>query len=310
MTSFDKRGGEPAGGTFSAETEPERGENVEALWEKEDIVTLSLRRHSKYDTERGSPRVGSLTKEGIEEARQKAKAWHERVPKGAEVEIYESPSFMVAGERALPEPHKVKPRRATITASTYEKEVFGRLAPAKMEKGLLQSVRRKRSYLLGDFVESAKKTELIPNFFKARGKAYGSNDEKFWGDFVEGKLDPQVQEALTAFGGSSPLDLAKNMADFIAGVSGAKKEKSEVKQIALAVTHGETMESFLFHLEKFLKEKQGFPPEAKRVAIKHNEGFDAHIGLDGNLVVDTGEGKILQVNLDEFKDYLAKAAAS
>lgn len=282
-------------------------EEIEALWRDKEVVSLSLRRHSRYDTERGSAKVGSLTIPGIEEAKRAAKNWSEKLSKDAGVTIYESPSFLIAGEREKPVPHKLKPRRATITASLYEKEIFGKLAPAKIDEksGMLQSTRRKQADLLGDPMERITTREQgakIPVFFKTRAEIYGKDMQRFWHDFSHGRLDPRVEEALKACGGSDSLDLAANLTEFISGAG--KKESFDKKNVILGLTHGETMESFLYQLGEFLKTKGRKAEGIDETSFSYNEGFDIHLDGAGNLTVALPSGKNFEVNLSEFKKYI------
>lgn len=286
----------------------ERGpEEVEALWEDKKIVSLSFRRHGRYDTERGSEKVGSLTVPGIEEAGRAARNWSGNLPKDVRVTIHESPSFLIAGERQYPTPHKVKPRRATITASLYEKEIFGKLAPAKIDEksGMLQSTRRKQTDLLGDLMEHITTREQearISAFFETRAEIYGKDMERFWHDFSHGRLDPRLQEALKACGGSDSLDLATNLTEFISGAG--KAESADKKNVILGLTHGETMESFLYQLGEFFKTKGHEAEGLGETSFSYNEGFDVHIDGAGNLVVVLPGGKNFGVNLHEFREYL------
>ena len=129
------------------------------LWNDKNVVSMSFRRHTLYDyaghdpveVSGGRPK-GAITPMGIYYARREAKRWHDTLPLDSNVVIFESPSFMPAGERESPRSHLFLPSRARQTASIYETEVFGDQAMAEEVDDSfspIQSKRRKRAYLLG-----------------------------------------------------------------------------------------------------------------------------------------------------------------
>ncbi|HCB56199.1 hypothetical protein A2239_01335 [Candidatus Uhrbacteria bacterium RIFOXYA2_FULL_40_9] len=258
------------------------------LWKEPEIYTLSLRRHSKYDTDIKSPRRGSLTPEGIQMAKDAAEEWKKNLPEGTDISIFESPSYLPAGERIDPETgetHMLAPRRATITASIYEKSLFGDLAPAKTdeESGMKQSVRRQKEPLIGDLMEHAKDGSKIPAFFKARGKAYGDDLPRFWHDFVTGNLPEEVEKTLKVAGGTCAKEQAQNMLTFILKTN--QQPRSEKKQAGIALSHGEPQESLLHQMDKFLEETKGMNPGLYQGMIAHNKGMDLHMKPDGMMTI-------------------------
>lgn len=284
----------------SFEQSPNRPENIEQidperLWENPDVITISFRRHSAYDYYGKEVPIGSLTKKGIELARVAAKDWISQIPENSNVTIYESPSYEVAGKREFPELHDVLPRRATITASIYEKEVFGNLAKSTQdeETGLLQSTRRKQSGLLGDFFEQADNDQEIENFFQVQEQVYG-DDKKFWEDYYRNQLDEDVEEALKKAKGSTSSDEAANVKKFITQIVGSKIEGK--KNINLAVTHGEVMTSFLSSVFQRL----GLEVPITDIEFDYNLGFDIHIKND-QLVIVIPNMQPLVINMAELK---------
>src|SRR3989338_2600154 len=289
----------------------------EKWWSDKGVVSLSFRRHSRYDYGGEKIPAGSLTSEGITLAREEARKWKEALPDDAKVTIFESPSFIPAGMREKPEPHMLMPSRARQTASIYEKEVFGDLAPA--EEGddplyKMQSTRRKLASNLGDFMEHVTEEEaaFIPAFFKTRKEVYGDDIGKFWEDFTAGTLEPRVQEALEKCGGDGSRELAENLAAFIREATDGKREDSagvlKEKTVNLAGTHGETMESFIHYVRQFLiaEDRQG---DADAISagtdFGYNKGFDAHV-KNGELFIEGGREIVKVGDIDAFLEYLKK----
>jgi len=288
------------------------------LWRNIDVISVSFRRHSRYDYAGGKPSLddpearpkGSLTKQGIELAREQAKKWKESLPADSNITIFESPSYMVAGERQTPETHLLLPSRARQTASIYEKEIFGDLAPTETVDDSLnpiQSQRRKRAYLLGDFMENVTEdgAKFIKDFFKIRSEVYGSDMHKFWEDYTKNILDSRVQDALEKCGASTSKDLASNLIEFLKKIS-EETEADDKKRIDLALTHGETMESFLYHVSRFLIENEQTEDATilENVSFGYNEGLDVHIERSQLLI--EWKNKIIAVgSIDDVIRYLS-----
>lgn len=287
-------------------------EKNERLWKNPEMVTVSFRRHSKYDSSPDAALRGALSQEGIELARQAAKAWadHAKLVGVQRVSVYESPSSMALVKGTGESTKKVFPARARITASTYEKAIFGNLAAAhRNEKGEMQSDRRKREELLGDLMETATNFKAIPDFFKARAIAYGKDMERFWHDYATGHLDPAVQSALEACGASTGPELAKRFTQFLSEVKSQAPEEDtgqQAKQVGIAITHGETMESFLYTVDQFRKAHGDKGENLYRGMMAYNEGFDAHLGKDGKLTIVLDNTDPITVDLVELQKFLTR----
>lgn len=298
--------------SHSPETHTESSsEKNEKLWKNPKIRTVSFRRHSKYDSAFDAPLRGALSSEGIKLAREAAARWAEKA-QGAgaeEIEIYESPSSMPMMQGKGESARQIFPARARITASTYEQAIFGNLAPAHHnDRGEPQSNRRKREDLLGDLMETATDVKAIPAYFKARDKIYGKDVERFWHDYVNDHLEPSVQAALDACGASTSLDLTKHVTKFISGIEtadGEDESRTKKKKAVIAVTHGETMESFLHAVDQFRKTQgKEVVNELFTGMIAYNTGFDAHIDANGELYVARDGVDPVKINLAEFNAFL------
>ena len=321
----------------------EEREQLNEYWKNKEIKSFSFRRHSEwgYGTEeyKGLD-LGFLTKEGYKMADERAVSWgnkmkvlNEKLNGEVEFSIQQSPSFIpsfnpehLEDGTENPEydarfPKEIKPKRAEMTGFSYEERIFGGLAPSKTEP-ILESKQLRtnsRSKRLGDFMENVScKDEsqlgrLIGEFHQLKGELY-PDPEEFWIAFIKNELPSELLDALKACNGSTSLDLTRNMIDFISD----KKEKTteEKKEIILAVTHGETMDSFLHFLGKFLEEKKDMKNHGlDEILFDYNEGFDAHIDFDENLVVSFDVEKVedekeslsvktIKVKLNEFEDYI------
>jgi hypothetical protein len=222
---------------------------------------------------------------------------------------------MVAGERQFPQSHLLLPSRARQTASIYEQEVFGNLASAEEYKNSMggdplrpiQSKRRKRAYELGDFMEyvPVDKIQFIPEFFRIRNEVYGSNMEKFWQDYTREELDPRVQAALEKCGASSSKELAIHLADFLAELA-ETTESIDVhnnKKVDLCLTHGETMDSFLYFTSQYITNIRG--PEAglplEEISFGYNQGFNVHL-RDRQLFIELGD---VVYPVDDLKKFIS-----
>ena len=328
-------------GTMNKDLEKE--EQLNEYWENKESKSFSFRRHSEwgYGTEeyKGFD-LGFLTKEGHKMADERAISWgnkmkvlNDKVKGEVEFSIQQSPSFIPSFNPEYfedgtenPEydarfPKEIKPKRAEMTGFNYEERIFGGLAPNRTEPMLKSEQLRtnSRSKRLGDFMENvacedeSQLGRLIGEFHQLKGELYPDSEE-FWIAFIKNELPDKLLNALKACNGSTSLDLTKNMIDFIAD----KKEKTaeNKKEVILAVTHGETMDSFLHFLGKFLEEKNGIEDHGlDEILFDYNEGFDAHIDLDDNLIISFDVEKVedekeslnvktIKVKLNEFKDYI------
>lgn len=277
-------------------------ERVQQLWNDHSIHSFSLRRHSNYERDPSTGMRGALNREGIDDAREAASTWHSSVPENANTTIYQSPSYQVAKEltdETTGETREVRPMRATITASLYEKELFG-----SQEVG-----RRKTEQRLGDFFETATSGEGVAKFFKAVGEHYGKLTPQFWKDYTERKLPDEVREAMLDAGGQDSVDLAKNVTEWIeeTAVPKTAEQTDSHKEVGLAVTHGETIYSFLHHASHYLE--QAGLTDAETIAAfrdfdpSYNEGMDVHVAADEVTVVMANK-HVVAFRLPEFKKYL------
>ncbi len=281
------------------------------LWENPEILTLSIRRHTEYDPKGGdgadSRPLGSISPKGKEMAKEAAKEWKERLPKGAHVDMWESPSVFFAGLRDTKDGGKkpLLPARSRQTASLYEKEVFGKLAPAKKTEMGPQSVRRKRADLMGDFTETATDLDKIPAFFKAKAAAYRGDNERFARDYARNELPEEVHKALKDFGGSDSVDHTQHVIEFLESFIQQNDDRDE-KTIGLVISHSDLLESFSYFVERFVAEQQGEPSgEVEPTSFELNEGIDIHIDSENNIVVEL-QGREIRFNIDEFKQFISE----
>lgn len=280
----------------------ERLKRVEQLWNDTSVHSFSLRRHSNYERDPSTGMRGALNREGIGDARAAASEWHSTIPQDASKTIYQSPSYQAAKEvtdKETGESREVRPMRATITASLYEKELFGDQ----------QVGRRKTEQRLGDFFETATSSEGVAKFFKTVGEHYGKLTPQFWKDYTERKLPDEVREAMLDAGGQDSVDLATNVVDWLeeTAVPKTPEQSSGQKEIGLAVTHGETIYSFLHHASHYL-EQAGLADDETVAAFgdfdpSYNEGMDVHVAADEVTVVMANK-HVAAFRLPEFKEYL------
>ncbi|MCK5490487.1 MAG: hypothetical protein KAI67_01455 [Candidatus Pacebacteria bacterium] len=335
----------------------EKKEKLREIEYDRNYKSLFLRRHSEWDygtEDNNYLDLGFLTKDGHQMADESAVELGEKmveinnkVEEDFEASIYESPSFIPSSNPKELEnkddnpnyderfPEEIKPQRAMMTGLSYEERIFGGLAPGKgamhhdglanwdVPDPVLSRNKLKTTSVskrLGDFMENvdcedkSQLGRLIGEFHKLKGELY-SNSEEFWTAFIRNELPEELLKSLKACNGSTSLDLTRNMIDFIS----EKKEKTaeEKKEIVLAITHGETMDSFLHYLGLFLETKGETDHGLDEILFGYNEGFDAHIDSEGNLVIAInvvekieGEKKssirLIEVKLDEFEDYINK----
>jgi hypothetical protein len=279
----------------------QRLEQVEQLWNDPNIHSFSLRRHSNYERDPSTGMRGALNREGIDDARVAASTWHANLPDNASVSIFQSPSYQAAKEitdKDTGEAREVRPMRATITASLYEKELFG---DQKLD-------RRTTDPRLGDFFETATSGEGVASFFKAVGEHYGKLTPKFWKDYVERTLHSDVRETLLSAGGKDSVGLAENVTEWLEETTTQQNEENtDQKEVGLAVTHGETIYSFLHHASQYLEQSGLTDPETV-VAFRdfdpaYNEGMDVHVASDEVTVVVANK-HVAAFKLPEFKKYL------
>jgi broad specificity phosphatase PhoE len=283
-------------------THEQRLEQVEQLWSDPNIHSFSLRRHSNYERDPSTGMRGALNREGIDDARVAANTWHTNLPEGASVSIFQSPSYQMAKEvtdQETGEAREVRPMRATITASLYEKELFG---DQKLD-------RRTTDPRLGDFFETATSGEGVATFFKAVGEHYGKLTPKFWKDYVERKLHSDVRESLLNAGGKDSVGLAGNVTAWLEDTTAqqSNEESAGQKEVGLAVTHGETIYSFLHHASHYLEQSGLADPETvaafRDFDPGYNEGMDVHVAADEVTVVVANK-HVAAFKLPEFKKYL------
>jgi len=274
---------------------------VEGLWQDKAVNSYTIRRHSDYERIPESGMRGALNREGIDLARASAKEWVSKLPNDATVSIYQSPSYQYAKTVSNPlsgETRDVLPARATITASLYEKELYGNQKPG----------RRMTERRLGDFFEEATSKEGVQNFFKSLGEHYGKLTPKFWKDYVQMKIHPEVNVALLDAGGHDSLQLANNVVDWLEE-SSSGDEEVESKKIGLGLTHGETIHSFLHHLSHYLESSDIADPETIEVFRNfdphYNEGIDVHIS-DDKITVVVADKHAVAFPLDDFKKHLSE----
>jgi hypothetical protein len=277
-------------------------ERVRQLWNDHNIHSFSLRRHSNYERDPSTGMRGALNREGIDDARTAASTWHASVPENANTTIFQSPSYQAAKEltdEATGETREVRPMRATITASLYEKELFGSQ----------QVGRRQTEPRLGDFFETATSGEGVSKFFKTIGEHYGKLTPQFWKDYTERNLPDEVRAAMLDAGGQDSVDLAKNVTEWIEETAAptAAEQPDSHKEVGLAVTHGETIYSFLHHASHYLE--QAGLTDAETIAAfrdfdpNYNEGMDVHVAADEVTVV-MANSHAAAFKLPEFKKYL------
>ncbi len=290
----------------------EAKESTEALWKDPERLTLSVRRHGKTDMQRGIPLRGVLESDAIKQVEEVARIWASHSPKGANISLYESPSFVVTGEREFPKPHPLKPQRASITASIYESAIFGELAPSRIgTSGMRESRRRIRDSRLGDLFEYTTHPENLPTFFQLRTEEYGNDLPRFWKDYIAGKLKPELEQALIDCGGSDSRGLAENFSSFILDMgpkipSKEKEAKELTKQVIVAITHSEVLESFVHYLGRFSEEEKvsNIPNSLKDYKVAYNEGFDIHLDANNEAVIVFPKGERVEIKIDKFLKYL------
>jgi broad specificity phosphatase PhoE len=299
--------------TEALQSNPEILQQVEALWNDPSIVSYSLRRHGNYERDRNSNMRGSLTPESIQEVKEHAQTWANRVPEESEVAIYQSPSFMPAKQvnKLTGEEKVIKPMRATITASLYERAIFGNLKATKNEAGEGVSARRTTESRLGDFLETATSAEGVGRFYEVLGETYRGLSGEFWGDYIHDTLDPRVDEAIRNCGGKDSIGLAENVATFIeeTHTDHIATKEDESKRAILAVTHGESMRAFTYFVGKYLESTH--TADAETIQAFHeqdygyNEGIDVHVTADKvTIVVANKHAAALKLN--DFKEYLTQ----
>lgn len=285
----------------------------EVLLNNPDIISFIIRRHSNRTG-------GVINSKGLQNAKVVAGNWAQKVKDipNAEVAFYESPSYMVteSGKR---------PVRASITASLYEQAYTGTLAPArKGENGEPLPGIRTRDSRLGDLFEAGQNSDPFPAFFQAIGREYGGMTPNFWHAYITDSLPPYIQAAAQACHGWDSLRLAENMTDFLDEREKELRQKSLIpsphKEVVLPITHGETMDAFLYHTSGFLKQKQtterqpqedwNLSPEdleARSIQfLSYNQGFDAHIDGQRKMTLEFADGEKVRFNLDDFKGYLSQ----
>lgn len=283
-------------------THEHRLQQVEHLWDDPNIHSFSFRRHSNYERDPSSGMRGALNREGIDDAKVAANTWNTNLPEGASVSIFQSPSYQMAKElvdKETGEAREVRPMRATITASLYEKELFG---DQKLD-------RRATDARLGDFFETATSREGVATFFKAVGEHYGKLTPKFWKDYVERTLHGDVRESLLDAGGKDSVGLAKNVTEWLEETTtqNGGERTADQKEVGLAVTHGETIYSFLHHASHYLEQSDLADPETlaafRDFDPDYNEGMDVHVA-DDEVTVVVANKHVAAFKLPEFKKYL------
>jgi len=292
----------------------------ERLWHDLNVVSVSVIRHSQWlRNPNWGARFGSLSPEGVEMARESAKEWASRLPETAEVSLYESPSFVPAEQKtATGETKPITPMRASMTASLYEREVFGNMEPGKKDEfGMAQAARRTRDPRLSDFMGS-KRGGDTEDFTGMRiiSEVYGGVNENFWRDFYTlVGADSRVEEAIKQSGGTDYLGLAENMTEFITDSVTDLQEKSITvdrmcKEVALAVCHGETIRAFTHFLSEYLRsqgdlEAANLIHERGETEPEYTSGFDAHFDprADKLIVIFKELGEV-EVSLYDYKNYL------
>ena len=293
------------------QADPEAYEQIEALWNDPEIVSYSLRRHGNYERDRTSTMRGSLTPESIQEVKAHAQDWVTRLPGQTEVEIYQSPSFMPVKrtDQKTGEEKTIRPMRATITASLYEKAVFGDLKAVRTESGEVVSARRVTEPRLGDFLESSTDAEGIGHFYDVLGETYKGLTSEFWDDYTHDTLDPKVAEAIKDCSGTDSMGLAKNVATFIEDThaKASTAQDSKNKHAVLAVTHGESMRSFTYFIGKYLEHtktaNEATVDAFRNQDFSYNEGVDIHVTPDEVTIVVANK-HAAALKLEDFKQYL------
>ncbi|MFH1712431.1 MAG: hypothetical protein ABH846_04320 [Patescibacteria group bacterium] len=289
------------------ESDYEAEDTSRELWNDTDYISLSLRRHGPWSTKKEM--WGALTPEGIKTSRQVAQEWAKQLPEDCEVSIYESPSAMpaVRENKTTGETKVLMPKRATITASLYEKAVFGDLTGVEVHQptGEKQSKRRKRRDILGDFLHDVTDVQQLPDFLQLVIAKYGDVGKNFFDALITDTLVPEVEKMMNEMHGSNSKEMAQRIVQFLLDVKTEHQEKEE-KQTAIGLTHEETLGSFLFQLDKFL-ESQNVDRKMRTGHFAYNEGMDLHIEKDGEtLVIAKPNEKPLSINLKEFNDFLSR----
>lgn len=293
-------------------THPEHIETfTEKAWENSEFTTIAFRRHGRWGNETDGVPAGALTAQGMENTKEYAAALERRIPEEAHVAFYESPSYIPANLRTSDETTKaISPQRARITTSIYEQAITGRLAPAREENGEIvrdytgnpvSSVRHE-SAALGDLFEATNedRAAFIPDFFALKEKLYPENDTLFWNDFVQNRLPEELQACLEKAGGLNALDLAGNVSYFIEQI--VAQDTVHKKNVALAISHGETMDSFLQQIRDFLDAQEKNGVEQVASDLDFDTGFVIHAGQE-TFWLEIG-GKCIPIDWPAFKAYL------
>ena len=288
----------------------------EFLWENPKVFSFTIRRHGEVSMSPVAGRnKGILLGEAYRDTKKIAEEFVQQTKlANASMTLNESPSCFSKGKRKKPISHDVRMRRASVTASVWEKAVFGKLAPpvTTAETGEKMSSVRRRDNRLGDLFEScanAEQAQKIGDFFKLRSALYceeqGISNTDFWSDFVKGELPKNLFTALDVAGGSDSRMLASNLTKFLKQES--LSEEHTTKQIGIAITHSETIESFLFHLGQFLKEGEdsvALSSYFEDPKVQYNEGFDIHTSQKGDSKLFLPSGDHVAFNLDALDVYI------
>ncbi len=297
------------------------------LWRDKDVVTFSFRRHGKWSPTETRVPLASLTPDGIRDTKAVAANWVDDVANfvgvdrqkigeleghGLTIKISESPSYIPGKvRRSRPDSKTVFPMRASQTASIYQNEIYGRgkfinqgtIDRDGTEKGpctVPVSRERSRVALLGDFMENPDlDVSKLGLWAETKKVSYGDDSVTFWQDFVHNNLKPELEKARKELHAFNSIDLAKNLAHFL--MLNSVKDTTD-KLVNLDITHGETQDSFLYHLTRFLEQQPGQKPEIIEGDFGYNEGLDVHVRGDEIFVVR--DGKYVACNLRGFIKYL------
>ncbi len=302
--------------------------NTELLMHDPSLLTVSLRRHGKYERSPSSPQRGQLTKETFPEVKEKAKAWVEELPEELEIDLFASPTGMPA---TGPSGKSINPARARMSSALYGIELRNRFGSGyglidkeeisdrnteftKETRKPPKSV-RKTERRLGDIYEfcgSKEQAQHIPTFFKMLGDTYGGLNKDFWHDYTRDELPEDLKAIFLQGGGQLAVKKAKNVSDWLSELSDSKPE-DEVKHVTLAISHEETIGPFAYRVAQFLKETGGANSEEidqiENKSFSYNEGFDLHIDDDKDVVMEVDDIRVV-FNLGEFGEYLEKQVQS
>lgn len=132
--------------------------------------------------------------------------------------------------------------------------------------------------------------------------------EQFFDDLIQDKLPDNLAAQLRKGGGKTGSNMARDVALFVQ--SAADKKEGDNKNVALGITHGETIDSFLYYLDSYLAQNKEGEESAETNTFydatrstDYDAGFDVHINNQNQMVV-TANGTAAEVSLANFIVFL------